>query len=112
VGKPTLADEILSIIQSFAPGYTLKYNKFYIGLAKDGRSNNFMFFRAKKNHLVVEAKLPQSDDWDKKLADADIDQMPYEKSGRTYRIRLSKQEFQKHKPVLQELVKASYDFNK
>jgi len=32
-----LADEMLALVNEFAPDYEFKYNKFYIGLAKDGR---------------------------------------------------------------------------
>lgn len=57
-----MADEMLSLINSFKPGYELKYNKFYIGLAKDGQPNNFAIFRPKKNYMRLELKLPKSDD--------------------------------------------------
>src|ERR1051326_1984432 len=37
-----MADEALEIIKSFKPSVSLKYNKFYIGLAEDGHVNNFV----------------------------------------------------------------------
>jgi hypothetical protein len=43
-----MADDVLRLIREFAPDVELKYNKFYIGLAKDGQPNNFVIFRAKK----------------------------------------------------------------
>jgi len=44
-----LADELVSLISSFTTGYELKYNKFYIGLAKEGHPNNFAIFRPKNS---------------------------------------------------------------
>jgi hypothetical protein len=107
-----IADDILAIIRSFAPKVSLKYNKFYIGLSEDGRSKNFVWFRAKKNHLICEANLPQTAEWDAKLANSDIDQMPYDKRNWSYRVRLTKQDFHRHKNLLSELVRAAYEFNK
>jgi len=40
-----LADEALQIIRGFLPDLELKYNKFYIGLAKNGVPSNFIVFR-------------------------------------------------------------------
>ena len=43
-----IVDEVLAIITDIIPGYELKYNKFYIGLAQNGSTDNFIIFRAKK----------------------------------------------------------------
>src|SRR5262245_10867126 len=40
-----MADELLDIVHTFNPKLDLKYNKFYIGLARDGEPNNFVIFR-------------------------------------------------------------------
>jgi hypothetical protein len=37
-----IADQRSEIVREFDPSIALKYNKFYIGLAKDGRSDNFL----------------------------------------------------------------------
>jgi hypothetical protein len=39
---------LLSIAKTHDPALELKYNKFYIGLAKDGQPYNFIVFRPKK----------------------------------------------------------------
>ena len=43
-----MADKLLETIKTFAEGFQLKYNKFYIGLAKDEQPNNFVVFRPRK----------------------------------------------------------------
>ncbi len=49
-----MADELLAILKTLDPKLELKYNKFYIGLARDGQPNNFVIFRPKKNALRIE----------------------------------------------------------
>ena len=107
-----MADEILSIINSFKPGYELKYNKFYIGLAKDGQPNNFAIFRPKKNYMRLELKLPKSDDVDQIIENNDLDEMGYDNRWGNYRIRLNKGEISKKEEVIKTLLKkAEKNFN-
>lgn len=68
-----MADELLEMIHSFDDSLELKYNKFYIGLAKDGSPNNFAAFRARKNALNVDVRIQQSAEVDKQLEQAGID---------------------------------------
>ena len=42
-----LADELLKIVKGFDPAFDLKFNKFYIGLARNGQPNNFAIFEPK-----------------------------------------------------------------
>nr|QNO54716.1 hypothetical protein PDBAIGND_00022 [Methanosarcinales archaeon ANME-1 ERB7] len=74
-----IADELLNLISEFAPGYELKYNKFYIGLAKDKQPDNFVIFIAKKSSLNMELRLKQSGEIEKMLEDAGLDLMNYDK---------------------------------
>jgi hypothetical protein len=48
-----LVDEMLDRIKTFAPDLELKYNQFYIGLAKDGQPNNSALFRARRSSFTV-----------------------------------------------------------
>jgi hypothetical protein len=103
-----LADEMLELIKTFAPDLELKYNKFYIGLAKDGQSNNFAVFRPKKNSFRVDIHLKSSPDIDRQLEEAGIEVMDYEKRWGSYRLRLTKAEIKKHAELLLKLLKLSY----
>jgi hypothetical protein len=103
-----IADELLNLISKFAPGYELKYNKFYIGLAKDGQPDNFAIFIPRKSSLNIELRLKQSDEIEKKLEDAGLDLMDYDKKWGRYRIKLSKQDVNKHKELIMNLLKMTY----
>ena len=59
-----LADDILEVLQTFNPQLQLKYNKYYIGLAVEGRPNNFVIFRPQKNGIRMEVRLPKTPDND------------------------------------------------
>jgi hypothetical protein len=68
-----MADKVLEMIHTFDPDVELKYNKFYIGLAKDGRPCNYVQFRVKKTTLRAEVRLPPSDEITQDLEKAGLD---------------------------------------
>lgn len=104
-----ITDTLLGLVNEFAPDLTLKYNKFYIGLAtKNGLPNNFVIFRPKKDWVRLELRLERSEEIQVKLEDAGIDVMEYDSHWGSYRIRLSKGDVKKHEPLLRELMKQAY----
>lgn len=107
-----MADEMLEIVKSFAEGFELKYNKFYIGLAKDKQPNNFTIFRPRKKDLNIEIRIPQTEDIQKMIDDAGLDDMGYDVKWGRYRIRLSGKDIKSNKDILSDLMKRSYELNK
>lgn len=105
----SMADSILEIIKTFAPELSLKYNKFYIGLAKNEQTNNFVIFRPQKTILRVEVRLPRSDEVETKLAGIGLDVMDYDQTWGRYRIRLSKEDIKKHSDFLAEFLSTAYN---
>ena len=107
-----MADEVIEIINSFKPGYELKYNKFYIGLAKDGQPNNFCIFRPKKNYMRIEIKHSKTPEFDEIIETNELDEMGYDNRWGAYKIKLDKGEVSKKESVLKELLeKAEQSFN-
>jgi predicted transport protein len=104
-----IADQLLNIVREIDPSLALKYNKFYIGLAKDGRADNFVFFRPQKSGMVLEVKLKQSDDIQKKINDTGLEALNYDARWGNYRFRLTKDEPQKHLELLRELIRLAHD---
>lgn len=103
-----MADEVLKLVAEFAPGLELKYNKFYIGLATNGQPNNFVQFRAQKNALRVEIRLPQSQETEAAIEASGLDVMDYDKRWGRYRLRLGKGEVGKFSEVLSKLCRQAY----
>jgi len=104
----SLADELAGLINEFTSGYELKYNKFYIGLAKDGQPDNFVIFRPKKSNTTMEIRLEQSAETDKLIEDAGLDLMEYDNKWNRYRIRIWKQDLTKNKELIVNLLKMAY----
>lgn len=104
-----MTDNILEIIKTFAPELSLKYNKFYIGLAKNEQTNNFVIFRPQKTILRLEVRLPRSDEVETKLEGIGLDVMDYDQRWGRYRIRLSKEDVKKHSAFLAEFLSMAYN---
>ncbi len=104
-----LADRMLDLLHSFQPNLSLKYNKFYIGLEKDGRPFNFVAFRPKKTNMTFELKLPQTDEINKKIDEAGIDALEYNKRWGFYRLRLTKEDLKEKATVLKDLSRLAYE---
>jgi predicted transport protein len=102
-----LADRMLGFIQTFAPDFGLKYNKFYIGLAKDGQTNNFAIFKPQKNAIRLELRMKKSDEVERQIDGKGLDLMDYSKWGR-YRIRLSKSDVREHGEFITTLLNRAY----
>lgn len=100
-------DEIFKSLDELVNGYELKYNKFYIGLAKDSQPDNFVVFRPRKINLNMEIKLEQSIETDKLIEEAGLDLMDYDNKWGRYRIRISKQDIVKNKELLKGLLELS-----
>ena len=104
-----IADQLLDIVHEFDPSVGLKYNKFYIGLAKEGRVDNFVTFRPQKSGLVLEVKLKQSDDIQARIDAAGLDTLSYDARWGSYRLRLTKDEPKKHADVLREIIRLAHE---
>lgn len=104
-----MVDELLGVIKAFDDELELKYNKFYIGLAKNGQPNNFVVFRPQKNSLRLEPRLKREDEMEEKLEAAGLDVMDYDKKWGRYRIRLSKGDIKKHAEFLTDLLRSAYE---
>lgn len=105
--KATLAmvDQLLRIVHEFDPTLELKYNKFYIGLAKDGRPpQNFVVFRPRKNILLLSIRVKQSEDLEPKLEASGLEAPEYDKREKGYRIRLGPDDLMNHTDVLRDFI--------
>jgi hypothetical protein len=103
-----MADELLAVLKQLDPALELKFNKFYIGLARQGQADNFMIFRPQKNSVRVEPRLMKRDEIEQKIEAAGLDVLDYDNRGRRYRIRLGNGDVKKHAALLQELFSASH----
>jgi hypothetical protein len=103
-----MSDEVLTMLKGIDRGLELKYNKFYIGLAKDGKPFNFIVLRPKKNALRVEPRITRSEVIENNMDTAGLDVLEYSVRDKRYRIRLSKADLTKNADLLQSLFSQAY----
>lgn len=100
-----VADGMLELINEVSPGMALKYNKHYIGLSRDGLPDNFVQFRARKEHLIAEFRIPRAEEVSALLGDSGIDVLEYDKRWGRYRMRLTGGDLVAHRELLVELIR-------
>lgn len=104
-----MADRLLEVARTFDPALSLKYNKFYIGLAKDGQPNNFAIFRPQKGYLRFEPRIDAAEEFERRLNEAGLDLLPYDKKWGRLRVRLQPADVGKHAELLRELMRTAYE---
>jgi len=103
-----LADSLLRIVHKLDADLELKYNKFYIGLSKNGLTCNFAVFRPKKKFIRLEPRLKKSSERQERLEDAGLDVMDYDDNWGRYRIRLFPEDLKNHANVIAEVLEEAY----
>lgn len=103
-GTLALADELLEWLRAIDPSLELKYNKFYIGLARNGQPDNFVVFRPKKDWLRVEIRLDQSEATSAEFDASGLEVMDYDTRWKKYRVRVTKTDLTRHKEFLIQMM--------
>lgn len=103
-------DKIFESVKEYASDYELKYNKFYIGMMKDGISKNFLMFRPKKNYLYIVYKGNENLEMVQKCEEDGLD-ISYTPRWKEYSIQLSGfEEYLNHKDLIDSLIKSSMEY--
>lgn len=84
-----LLDKIFNDLKNLIGEYDLKYNKFYVGIAMNGKAKNFIYFRPKKRFIYLGIKGKEVEDTTNKLNNAELD-FSYSDKGKQYEIRINK----------------------
>ncbi|MFM0562262.1 hypothetical protein [Paraburkholderia sediminicola] len=99
-----LTERIMSSLGEITSEYGLKYNKHYIGLAKNNVANNFISFVPRKSAVLLAIKLEQTDEVNEIVAESDVDALPYDKQWNQYRIRIKESDLNSNLDVIKDLV--------
>lgn len=102
-----VADKLLDLIHAATGDTTIawKYNRHYMGLARDGVPDNFATVRPRKQAVLVNIRIPRSDELTNRLEDSGLDVLDYETRWGHYRIRLTKADINNHRDLLEELMR-------
>lgn len=104
-GSMKIVDGVLDVINEVDPGLALKYNRHYVGLARNGVPDNFVAFRPRKGSVICELRIPRSDDATALIDGSGLDTLPYSTRWGRYRVRISANELADHRVVLTELIR-------
>lgn len=102
-----LADRLLAVVNEIEPSVGLKFNKFYVGLVRDGVADNFITFRPRRQVLVAEFRIPRSDELTSRLEEQGVETLEYDRRWGRYRLRLTAADVDTHEALLRELVETS-----
>ncbi len=100
-----VADRVLEMINEITPGMVLKYNKHYIGLARDGIVDNFVEFRPRREHTIVLFRIPRSDEVSALINDSGADDLAYDNRWGYYRLRMTTKDIDMHHELLLDLLR-------
>lgn len=111
VGKQTMqtVDQLVGIVRKVDSAFSAKYNKAYVGPARNGLATNFVLFAPKQQFVRVELRLERSDEVQSRLEQSGIDLMEYNARSQRYKFRLGSGDVEKHQTILEELFALSYD---
>lgn len=103
-------DSIFKDISEYAPGFELKYNKFYVGLTKEGIAKNFVAFEPHKTFLYIRVRA----DYDEaliKMAENDGLDISHVSRWNLYFIKIKNyQEYTQHKNALDTIIKKGKEY--
>lgn len=103
-------DELLALVKEIQPKAVLNYNKNYIGLQIDDASRNFVTFRPKKAHVIMELKLPdQSEEIKNQLVEAGMRTLAYDAQFGCFRFSIDQFDTAKQSAILKELIRQAWE---
>jgi hypothetical protein len=108
-GMLALVDTLLGRIQKFDPDVSLKYNKYYIGLAQNGSPTNYATFRPQKRKVNLEYKLSRTEELTQMIDNAGIDVLPYDTRWNAYRPIVSPKSDEEQLGILIELAREAFE---
>ncbi|WP_432487038.1 hypothetical protein [Kineococcus sp. SYSU DK018] len=99
-----IVDALMHMVKERDQSLTLKYNKYYIGLTRDGVPDNFVAFRPRKEYVVVELRIPRSDELTAQFEQAGVDLLDYQVRWGRYRLRLTSNDLAQHGELLRNAI--------
>ena len=97
-----LTDHLLKLVKEVEPKAVLRYVKNAIGIQADGLPLYFLWFIPQRKGVLLEIKLPQSEEADKQLEEAGLE---VRSRDRNYRLRISGPVNDKQRVVLLDLIR-------
>lgn len=108
-GTLAMVDEMLKYVQSLDPELDLKYNKHYIGLARNNQPDNFVSFKPNKGSLNLEFRLKEASVFDAIVEEKRLETLDSGRRWGRYKIQVVKSEVEEHIDVIKELINLAFE---
>ena len=103
-----MCDAIIDMIKVVKPGIQAKYNRAYIGLTGPEGVQNFVTMHPRKReHLLVDFTVPQSEETEQSLDESGLDKVRYD--NRRLRVRIRKADLERNRDYVQSLIQQAHD---
>lgn len=103
-------DNIFSSMKEMVGDYEFKYNKFYIGMSKEGVTKNFLMFQPKKNWLYIVFKGDEDTDLLKEADNKGLD-LTCKAPLKEYYLKLKDyKEYLENKELIDKMIKRSMEY--
>lgn len=104
-----IMDDIFKEFSTFVSGYSLKYNKEYIGVAKCGITRNFIVFKPKKNFVDIVFRVCLDDSFINKIEDSGLEIM--KRLSDKIKIRVyCLDDYKNNKELFDKILKSSMEY--
>lgn len=105
-----LADKIHNnILKEIDNNLNLKYNKYYIGLTRADKVNNFLRFKPRKNYVGVEIFIDKNEEIEEKFESAEIDLLDYNRKWGKYNLQIIEEDLEENHELLKDIFNIAYD---
>lgn len=98
-----VADRLVELVNEIDPSLNHNYNRYYVGLARQGVARNFMIMFPRRKHLIAQFRLEQDDARQEELEGLGFDMLPYTtRDG--FRMRLTATDLDERADALRRLL--------
>ncbi len=104
-----LVDACLAIIKNFAPDLQLTYKRQYMGLAENGRANNFVYWRPRKQFVRTGVRINETEEWRIRLEDKGISVLEAGKKAGRLVMNLYESDIKNHRDLIAELFGSAHE---
>ncbi len=103
-----IIDQVFDLIRATSPKAEPKFNKNYVGLTIDGKPQNFVSFRPRKNWVIMEFKIEQNEATTARLDESGLNVLRYTRWGQ-YTVQVGQNDLNEHHNLITELIREAHD---
>ncbi len=108
-GMLNLVDKCFEILKEVTSDFAPSYKKQYVGLAENGRPNNFITFKTRKKFIRVSTRATGIDEWKARLEDVGISVLDNSQKWGRVAMNLSKENLTQHRELIKGLFATAYE---